>query len=78
MVGNTNKSLRGKVQLSHTHCIMIFTCAILLGPLARNLLDHAGMFLFKLMVKEGEGLKVKLMSGRIWKHTKEAARELKK
>lgn len=55
---------------THTHksCIMVFTCAALLGLLGRNLLDHAGMFSFKLMVKkkkkEGEGLKVMLKSGR--------------
>lgn len=41
---------------THTHksCIMIFTCATLLRLLGgkKNLLDHAGMFSFKLMVKK--------------------------
>lgn len=54
---------------THTNnksCIMIFTCATLLRLLGRNLLDHAGMFSFKLMVKKrrGEGFKVILKSGR--------------
>lgn len=48
---------------------MIFTCATLLRLLGRHLLDHAGMFSFKLMVKKrerkrGEGLKVMLKSRR--------------
>ena len=59
---------------THKSCIMIFTCATPLKLLGRNLLDHAGMFSFKLMVEKkgsarererwGEGLKVMLKSGR--------------
>lgn len=47
---------KGEETHTHTHthksCIMIFTCATLLRLLGRNLLDHAGMFSFKLMVKK--------------------------
>ena len=37
---------------THKSCIMIFTCATPLRLLGRNLLDHAGMFSFKLMAEK--------------------------
>lgn len=58
---------------------MIFTCAALLRLLGRNLLDHAGMFSFKLKgtknrKEEEEEKKVKIESGRRGAHIKEVVR----